>query len=272
MPSQPDLTEYKQRLAASFDMRTDYDDDYTRSRAMKLVALAHLEDGQTVLDLATGTGIAAIAAARSVGARGKVVGVDISPGMLVQARRKIQAEELQNIELIEADLERIEFEAASFDAILCSSAMMWLSRIPTALERCRRWLITGGLLAFSCYSESSFTIPIAVKACAAFGIVLPNCNEPLGTQEKCRTLLKEAGFEQADIRTEQLGSYISPNDAKRQWQGDPNWIDPAGNPLAGLSPEQLRELRVVYESHIDALATEQGFWNEITIFFVMVRK
>jgi len=174
--------------------------------------------------------------------------------------------------LIEADLERVEFEAASFDAILCSSAMMWVSSIPSALERCRRWLTNGGLLAFSCYSESSFTIPVVAEACAGSGIVLPNCNEPLGTQEKCRALLKEAGFSEADICTEQLGSYISPDEAKRQWQGDPNWIDPAGNPLAGVSPEQLRELRFVYESHIDALANEQGFWNEITIFFVMVRK
>ena len=59
MPSPSDPIEYKQRLAASFDVRTDYDDNYTRRRALQLVELAQLEHGQMVLDLATGTGIAA---------------------------------------------------------------------------------------------------------------------------------------------------------------------------------------------------------------------
>jgi ubiquinone/menaquinone biosynthesis C-methylase UbiE len=272
MPSHPDLGDYKQRLAASFDQRSHYDDDYTRRRALRLVELAGLERGKAVLDLATGTGLVAIAAARVVGRQGKVVGADISPGMLDLARQKLMEEGLRNIELIEADVEALDFEAETFNAILCSSAMMWMSNIPATLRSCRRWLKTGGLLAFSCYSTSSFTIPIVVRACAKFGISLPNCNEPLGTHEKCRKLLQEAGFENADIRTEQFGSYLSLADAKREWKGDSNWIDPRGNPLAGLSSERLREIRSAYESEIDVLATDQGFWHEITMFFVTVRK
>jgi arsenite methyltransferase len=264
--------EYKQRLAASFDTRTDYDDDYTRRRALQLVELAQLEPGQTVLDLATGTGIAAIAAARAIGPRGKVVGVDLSPGMLDQARRKLGGTDLRNVEFIEADMEQVDFDTASFDAILCSSAMMWMSNIPATLTSCHRWLKPNGTLAFSCYTASSFTIPYVVEACAEFGITLPNCNEPLGAPEKCRKLLHEAGFENATIDSEQLGSYLSPSAAKRHWQGDPNWIDPRGNPLAGLSPELLTALRVGYESRIDAATTERGFWNEITIFYVVASR
>ena len=272
MPSPANATDYKHRLAASFDIRVNYDDEYTVSRATQLVQLAQLKDGDSVLDLATGTGIVAILAARAVGAKGNVIGVDISPGMLDQAQKKIRAEGLQRIELIEADVEKLNFEAESFDAILCSSALMWLTDIPAILRNCNTWLKNGGLLAFSCYSESSFMIPLWVRACARFGIDLPNCNGPLGTQDRCRELLQAAGFDKIKIRTEQLGSYLSRSDVECHWNGDSNWIDPRGNPLAGLSSERLKEIRAAYNSEIDAVTTDQGFWYEITMFLVLVRK
>lgn len=59
--------------------------------------------------MATGTGIIAIAAAQIVGSEGKVIGVDFSSGMLEQARQKIEALGLPNIELVEADAEYIDF-------------------------------------------------------------------------------------------------------------------------------------------------------------------
>ncbi|NEQ64457.1 MAG: methyltransferase domain-containing protein, partial [Symploca sp. SIO2D2] len=44
-------------------------------------------------------------------------GVDIAPGMLAQARSKITAAGIQNLELIEADAETITFEDESFDGL-----------------------------------------------------------------------------------------------------------------------------------------------------------
>jgi protein-L-isoaspartate(D-aspartate) O-methyltransferase len=263
---------YKSQIAASFGSRADYDDAYTVRRATKLVELAQLKNGYSVLDIATGTALVAIAAARSVGPKGHVIGVDISEGMLDQARTKIRATGLQNIELMHADIERVTFAAESFDAIMCSSAFMWLTDISAALRDCRVWLKTGGLLAFSCYSESSFMAPLLVKACARFGINLPNCNEPLGTHERCRDLLQAAGFANIEIQTEQLGSHLSRNDPWWQWDGEANWLDPRGNPLAELSEEQLSEIRLAYEEEVDALATDQGYWHEITMFLVSARK
>ena len=263
---------YKSQLAKSFDCRSNYDDAYTVQRATKLVESVELQDGYSVLDLATGTGIVAVAAARSVSPHGKVIGVDISRGMLDQARSKITAAGLQNIELIEADVESLNFEAESFDAILCSSAFMWLTDIAATLSSCRTWLKNSGLLAFSCYSESSFMIPLLVKACARFGVSLPNCNEPLGSHERCRDVLKEAGFDTIDIETEKLGRYLKRNDPWWYWNGDANWINPRGNPLAELSDSRLREITAAYESEVEALATDQGYWHEVTMFLIAARK
>lgn len=263
-------TDYKNRLAASFDRRVNYDDDYTVSRATQLVELAQLQPGHAVLDIATGTGIVAVLAARAVGAKGRVIGCDISPGMLDQARKKIRAKRLRNVELTEADVEKLDFAAESFDAILCSSAMMWLTDIPAALRKCRTWLKPGGLLAFSCYSESSFMIPLLVRACARFGVSLTNCNQVLGTPERVRAVVKEAGFEKVDIQTRDFGSYLRRSAGDWKWNGS-NWIDPRGNPLAELSSERLAEIEAAYELELDALATPQGYWHEITMFLVIVR-
>ncbi len=53
-----------------------------------MVAYGQVKPGQQVLDIATGTGHCAIAAAKIVGETGKVIGVDISPGMIAQAQKK----------------------------------------------------------------------------------------------------------------------------------------------------------------------------------------
>lgn len=266
------LTDYKQQVTAFFDTRTNYDNDFTYRRAVPVVELAQLQKGQQVLDVATGTGILAVAAAQLVGSEGKVVGVDISPGMLNQARQKIAAAGLQNIELIEADIESFHFNDERFDAILCSSSIVWLSDISAALHNWYRWIKNGGIVSLSCYSDTSFMTPIVIRVCAKHGISLPNWNEALGSPEKCHRLLQEAGFKDIEVKTEQLGDYISLSDAKNWWKGDGVWINPRGNPLSQRSQEQLERLKAAYDAEVETLATQRGVWHDITTFFVIGHK
>lgn len=146
------------------------------------------------MDVATGTGIIAIAAAQIVGSHGKVIGVDFSSGMLTQAQQKIETLGLQNIELIEADAEYIDFNNESFDIILCSTAIVYFKDIPAALSKWYRFLKSGGFVGFSCCSEESCDAPLIIGACAKYGISLISINEQTGTLQKCQSLLKEAGF------------------------------------------------------------------------------
>lgn len=270
MTWQTNLNEYKQEIITFYEARTDYDNDFTYRRAIPLVELAHLQPGQHILDIATGTGIVAIAAAERVGATGKVIGVDFTPGMLNQARRKITATGLQNIELIEADAESIDFEDEQFDTIFCATAIILLSDIPSALYNWYRWLKNGGFVAFSCWLETSFFTPVITKVCAKYGFSLPNLHESLGTPDKCYTLLQEIGFKDIEIKTEQFGSYLSLDEAKNFWQG--TWLCPNGHPLLHLSNEQIEQLKAEFRTEVEALVTDKGVWQEKTTFFVRGKK
>lgn len=270
MTQQTNLNEYKQEIRAFYDARTNYDNDFTYRRAIPLVELAHLQPGQHILDVATGTGIIAIAAAEKVGSEGKVIGVDFTPGMLEQARRKIAAAGLQNIELIEADAEAISFNDESFNAIFCATAIVLLSDIPAALGNWYRFLKKGGIVAFSCWSTTSFFTPVIIKVCAKYGFSLPNLHEPLGNPEKCYTLLQEVGFQDIEIKTEQFGSYLSLDEAKNFWKG--KWLHPNGHPLLQLSDEKIEQLKAEFRAEVERLATDKGVWHEITTFFVTAHK
>ena len=264
------LNEYKQEILDFYQARTSYDNDFTYRRAIPLVELAQLQPGQHILDVATGTGIVAIAASEVVGSEGKVIGVDFTPGMLEQARRKIEAAGLENIELIEADVEAIAFEDERFDAIFCATAIVLLSNIPAALQSWYRWLKNGGVVTFSCWSTTSFFTPVITKVCAKYGFSLPNLHEPLGNPEKCYTLLQEIGFHDIAIKTEQYGSYLSLDEAKNYWKG--KWLYANGHPLLHLSEAQIEQLKAEFQAEIETLATEQGVWHENTTFFVIGKK
>ncbi|MGC2491929.1 SAM-dependent methyltransferase, partial [Candidatus Binatus sp.] len=64
----------------------------------RLVELAGVRAGNRVLDIATGSGEPALTAARAVGQSGRVVAVDMSPGMLAIARERIDAAGLTNVD------------------------------------------------------------------------------------------------------------------------------------------------------------------------------
>jgi arsenite methyltransferase len=269
MPNSDYEQQYKKTIINFFDRRTSYDNDYTMQRTLPLLEGVQLCKGQKVLDLMTGTGILAIAAAQIVGSEGKVIGVDFSGGMLEQAQQKIAELGLLNLELIQSDVECINFENESFDAILCGTAIVYLADIPSALRKGYRWLKTGGILGFSCCSDRSCEAPILVDVCAKHNISLLNINESTGTPEKCCALLQEVGFQDCTVKTQQLGFYRDLEEF-RHWNG--LWFHPQENPLLQLSPEQMEELKAAYRQEIESRATERGVWYENQVFFVTGRK
>lgn len=97
-----------------------------------------------ILDVATGTADFAIAATAINNA--KVVGIDISEGMLEVGRRKIEKKGLESrIELIKADSEKLPFESDTFDAAIVGFGVRNFENLKAGISEIKRVLKPGGV-------------------------------------------------------------------------------------------------------------------------------
>jgi arsenite methyltransferase len=85
--------------------------------------LAALKPGEAVLDLGSGSGTDVFCAAVLVGESGRVVGVDITDAQLDKAARLRDRGGFSQVELVEAQIEQLPFEDASFDAVLSNGVI-----------------------------------------------------------------------------------------------------------------------------------------------------
>ena len=121
-------------------------------QAELLCETADLQAGWRVLDVATGSGNAALAAAR----RGcDVVGVDYVPALLERARIRAAAEHLA-AEFVEADAEDLPFESASFDAVTSIYGIMFAPNHQRAAEELARVCRPGGRIALASWTSDGF--------------------------------------------------------------------------------------------------------------------
>ena len=191
-----------QEVAEIFDARAERyaGDDWHRRYAGQLVAVAPIRPGDRVLDAATGTGFAAGAVATRVGPSGSVLGVDVSRGMLQQARRTIEAEQLTNVELLEADVTDLrELAASTFDVVVCVAGLLYMP-VAQALSAWHRLLKSNGIVAFSTMKAGSPSAGRIFRDCAGrFGLNLKDPSEALGTEDQCRAVLRDAGFDNIQV-------------------------------------------------------------------------
>ncbi|MGD9704235.1 MAG: class I SAM-dependent methyltransferase [Acidimicrobiia bacterium] len=109
--------------------------------APHLVDMADVSPGQSVLDVACGTGIVARTAAERVGPSGRVVGLDLNPSMLTVAQRVGP-----DIEWRQGDVAAMPFSDGSFDAVLCQMALMFFPDPVVALREMGRVAATAGVV------------------------------------------------------------------------------------------------------------------------------
>ena len=120
--------------------------------AERLVETADLVPGSRVLDVATGSGNAAIAAARS---DCEVIGIDYVPGLLDRARARAAAEGL-DIDFAEADAEALPYADGSFDAVVSVVGVMFAPDQERAAAELVRVTRPGGKIALASWTPEGF--------------------------------------------------------------------------------------------------------------------
>lgn len=211
----------------------DYDriaDNLTVSTDQTL-RVARLRPGERVLDLATGTGITAIAARE----RGAIVtGLDLTPELLAVARAKARAEGFDDVEFREGDAENLPFADASFDVVLSTCGHMFVpdqAKVAAEMARVTRpggrvvflaWTPEGGLGGWFRITNRHVPPPPGVPSPFQWG-------DPAKVRELLGDAFKEVEFTRGDC------------------------------PQYGDSPEEIWELfSTRYGPTIRALSTLQG--------------
>jgi ubiquinone/menaquinone biosynthesis C-methylase UbiE len=134
----------------------DYDRKWVpvlRGCAERCVDLVAPRDGERVLDIATGTGIAAFMAAERVGAAGEVVATDLSQKMVDSVQVAARRAGIVNIRSERIDAEDLSYPDASFDAATCSLGLMYPAVPERAIEQMYRVLRPGGRVAVSVWGR-----------------------------------------------------------------------------------------------------------------------
>jgi len=149
--------------------------------------------GVQLLDVATGPGYAAAAAAK----RGaEVVGVDFAPAMVAEARRRYPT-----VDFREGDAEDLPFPEASFDAVTMNFGLLHLGRPERALTEAHRVLRPGGRLGFTVWArpEEAIGFQMVLRAVESYGkldLQLPQGPHffRFSDPQECHRSLLNAGF------------------------------------------------------------------------------
>lgn len=144
-------SDFKARDAGSYDPFIEQFDAFA-SRfcapfADRLIALSCVASSERILDVGTGTGVVALRAVPRVGPQGLVVGIDLSDGMLHQARAKAARANVRELDFQKMDAEALAFADRSFHAVLSLFALTHFPNPSIALAEMQRVLRPGGRLA-----------------------------------------------------------------------------------------------------------------------------
>ncbi len=171
----------------------------TQQAIEPLLDAAGIRAGVRLLDVATGPGYAAAAAARR---SARITGVDFSAAMVAEARVRHPGIDFQS-----GDAESPDFPDASFDAVVMNFGMLHLERPEQAIREAWRVLRPGGRYAFTVWAEPPQTIgfEIVLKAIERHGVT--DAGLPPGPPffrfsdfKECARTLAAAGFANAQSR------------------------------------------------------------------------
>lgn len=269
-----DKQDRKYKLRETFDAASaGYDRPALRffvHAADRLAGRMELAGNEHILDVACGTGTVSLACAERLG-EGRVTGVDLSEGMLEQARAKAAARRLDNLAFRCTALESMDFGADAFDGACCGFGVFFMPDMEAAFRTIARHVRPGGAIGIT-----SFTGEVMEPLSTAFveriqgsGVEIPPLSwKRLDDAAKHGALYAAAGIDEVETQTEQVGYHLTGFD---EWW-DILWFSGYRGLLNQLSASELEQFRQDHRAEIEHLATDQGIWLNVDVLVSVGRK
>lgn len=267
---QAEVEQHKQHVTTVFNaVSADYDNAVLRFfpfTADRMVDYLQPRRGWKVLDVATGTGALCLALAQAVGPDGRVMGIDLSEGMLARAEKNLEKMSIENVDLFQMDAEQPEFCSDYFHAVTCSFGLFFIPDMLKALTQWRRMTRPKGMVLFSSFTEKAFSQlgECFVEDLTAAGVDMtdkPMASARLKDADTCKTLMMEAGYSNIQQTTMQMGYHLPDENA---W-----WDVVWGAALRGLFeliPESERAaFKEKHLKRIAELCTSDGLWMDVEV-------
>jgi SAM-dependent methyltransferase len=218
----------------------------TTAPAARLVRHAGIQAGNRVLDVACGTGVVAVTAAR-LGA--SVTGLDLTPELLAVARDNARIAGV-HIDFHEGDCEGLPFDDAAFDVVLSQFGHIFAPRPEVALKEMLRVLKTGGTIAFSTWPPElfvgrMFALVSRYLPAPPPGVAPPTLwGDPNVIRERLGGLVREVLFD----RETMVVPSLSPQHNREVTERTAGPLIKLVETLRTASPEKLAEFRQEYEA------------------------
>ncbi|CAF9911756.1 hypothetical protein IMSHALPRED_010565 [Imshaugia aleurites] len=262
-----------------YDERSEGYDDSNNSlhvrQAQEYIKRAELQEGETVLDLACGTGLVTLLAKKQV-RRGRVVGVDISNGMLEVARRKTRQQGL-DITYIEHDiadlsgLDLLPQAPQEFDVITCASALVLVKNPLCAVKHWASLLAPNGRLLTDVPSERSMVAALILKEVGVeIGQSLRWDANWIESAESLRKVLSDAGLEVEQVYTSEAYSMV---DYKAE-DGPEIFEKTVASPMFRNFGERATrdKAKALFSRKFEEMAGEDGLVHEEVRFYVGIAR
>jgi ubiquinone/menaquinone biosynthesis C-methylase UbiE len=235
--------------------------------AEHLADLLDLKGGETVLDVATGTGNAALALAARL-PRGRVTGVDFSSGMLEQARSKAASLNIGNVVFLEQDMQELRLPPGHFDAAICAFGIFFVDDMAGQLSQIAAAVRSGGQVATTGFQESLFH-PLAdlfFASIADHGVQIPpHTWKRIATESGCRELFAKAGLGNVRVEQNNAGYYLE--SAEEWW--DVIWNAGLRRLVQQLKKEDAERFRQDHLQEVAALRTKDGIWLDVGVLYTI---
>jgi ubiquinone/menaquinone biosynthesis C-methylase UbiE len=252
-------------MSPAWERRRDFLNDFTRDITEWMVRELDARPGETILELAAGTGDIGFTVAPALGDSGRLITTDLAPGMVDVAKRRAAELGVTNADVRVADATDTGLESDSVDGILCRWGYMLMPDPAAAFAESRRVLKPGGRHVLSVMGNPAGSAWVTVITKAIVSLEMMPAVDPnapggifsLSDPGSLTAMVTDAGYD--DVRTEEMEFHLRFPDFDEYWSFILEFAGAVAVLVQGFPEDQKRTVRDETEKLSEPYRTGGGY-------------